>query len=201
MICRDSGRRILPSPVIEAPLNPLDLAYWIESRAEPLRERWLEDLRLRGASDRDGVEELLEHFLELLLDLLPRLLGRYRDQVEPLWIQTSELFGSLAANRGLAAGEAVEEAQILREAVLRLLYQDPPLAPAGPMGLREVLRLNRMLDQLVTYTSVGHTDALFFALFQGSGVPEWLSDDVRYELRNQLESIRASLDEVRAVPS
>jgi len=46
---------------------------------------------------------------------------------------------------------------------------------------------------------VGHTDALFFALFQGSGVPERLSDDVRYEIRNQLEAIRHSLDEVRAV--
>lgn len=181
----------------EAALKPLDLAYWLECRAEPLKERWLQDLRLRGASQQDGVEELLEQFLELLLDLLPSLLGRYRDQLDPLWTQTSELFGSLAANRGLAAGEAVEEAQFLREAVLRLLYQDPPLAPTGPMGLREVLRLNRVIDELVTYTSVGHTDALFFTLFQGSGVPERLSDDVRYEIRSQLEAIRASLDEVR----
>jgi hypothetical protein len=147
------------------------------------------------------VEELLELFLEFFLDLLPGLLGPYRDQLDPLWTQASELFGSLAANRGLAAGEAVEEAQFLREAVLRLLYQDPPLAPAGPMGLREVLRLNRILDELVTYASVGHTDALFFALFQGSGVPEKLSDDVRYEIRNQLEALRASLDEVQAVQS
>ncbi|MEJ2538935.1 MAG: hypothetical protein P8188_02925 [Gemmatimonadota bacterium] len=147
------------------------------------------------------MEELLELFLEFFLDLLPGLLGPYRDQLDPLWTQASELFGSLAANRGLAAGEAVEEAQFLREAVLRLLYQDPPLAPAGPMGLREVLRLNRILDELVTYASVGHTDALFFALFQGSGVPEKLSDDVRYEIRNQLEALRASLDEVQAVQS
>jgi hypothetical protein len=154
---------------------------------------------LRGATKQDGVEELLGQFLELLLDILPGLLGPYRDQLDPLWTQTSELFGSLAANRGLAAGEAVEEAQYLREAVLRLLYQDPPIAPAGPMGLREVLRLNRVIDELVTYTSVGHTDALFFTLFQGSGVPERLSDDVRYELRTQLETVRASLDEVRAV--
>ena len=185
--------------VVEAALNPLDLAYWLESRAEPLKERWLQDLRLRGASEQDGVEELLEQFLVLFLELLPNLLGRYRDQIDPLWIQTSELFGSLAANRGLAAGEAVEEAQVLREAVLRLLYQDPPLAPTGPMGLREVLRVNRVIDQLVTHTSVGHTDALFFALFQGSGVPERLSDDVRYEIRNQIEAIRAVLDEIRAV--
>jgi len=71
----------------------------------------------------------------------------------------------------------------------------------GAMGLREVLRLNRAIDQLVTYTSVGHTDALFFALFQGSGVPERLSDDVRYELRTQLGAIRRAFDELEgAVP-
>lgn len=149
----------------------------------------------------DGLEELLDFFMDLFLDLLPGLMGPYREQLDPLWNQTAELFGSMACNRGLAAGEAVEEAQILREGILRILYQDPPLTPAGAMGLREVLRLNRAVDQLVTYTSVGHTDALFFALFQGSGVPERLSDDVRYELRTQLEAIRRAFDELDgAVP-
>lgn len=134
-------------------------------------------------------------FLDLFLSILPRLMGPSRDSLEPLWTQTAELFGSLACSRGLAAGEAVEEAQFLREAVLRLLYQDPPRTPAGAMGLREVLRMNRAVDQLVTHASVGHTDALFFALFQGSGVPERLSDDVRYEIRAQLQSIRRSFRE------
>lgn len=179
-------------------LNPLDLAHWLESHADPLRERWLADLKLRNGADGDGVEELLESFLDLLLDLLPGLMGPLREQYEPLWSQTAELFGSLACKRGLAAGESVEEAQVLREAVLRLLYQDPPRAPMGAMGLREVLRLNRAMDQLVTYASVGHTDALFFALFQSSGVPERLSDDVRYEIRSQLEGIRAAMEEILA---
>lgn len=153
-------------------------------------------LRLRGAVHGEGVEELLESFMELLVDLLPALMGPHREQLEPLWVETGELFGSLACNRGLASGEAVEEAQIAREAVLRLLYQDPPRAVPGPLGLREVLRLNRAMDQLVTHASVGHTDALFFALFQGSGVPEQLSDELRYEVRAQLESLRAQMNEV-----
>lgn len=156
-------------------------------------------LRHRGAADGDGVGELLEQFMSLLLALLPGLMGPLRDQLDPFWNQTAELFGSLAANRGLAAGEAVEEAQLLREGILRHLYQDPPMAPGGAMGLREVLRLNRLMDRLVTHTSVGHTDALFFALFQGSGVPERLSDDVRYEVRAQLEAIRGGMEEVRGV--
>lgn len=183
------------SPNLRPTLNPLDLARWLESHAAPMRERWLADLRLRGGADVDGVEELLDDFLDLFMNILPRLMGPSRDTLEPLWTQTAELFGSMACSRGLAAGEAVEEAQFLREAVLRLLYQDPPLTPSGAMGLREVLRMNRAVDQLVTHASVGHTDALFFALFQGSGVPERLSDDVRYEIRAQLQSIRRSLGE------
>ncbi|MDT8340165.1 MAG: hypothetical protein RQ751_01515 [Longimicrobiales bacterium] len=142
------------------------------------------------------MEELLEMFLGLFLDLLPCLMGPSRDALEPLWTQTGELFGSLACSRGLAAGEAVEEAQCLREAILRMLYQDPPSTPLGAMGLRDVLRLNRAVDQLVTHASVGHTDALFFALFQSSGVPERLSDEVRYEIRAQLESVHAAMDEL-----
>ncbi|HSG49296.1 MAG TPA: hypothetical protein VLA43_15855 [Longimicrobiales bacterium] len=154
------------------------------------------DLKLRGGVEVDGAEELIEAFLDLFLKLLPGLMGPSREALEPIWTQTSELFGSLACSRGLAAGEAVEETQFLREAVLRLLYQDPPRPPAGRMGLREVLRLNRAVDQLVTHASVGHTDALFFALFQGSGVPEHLGDDARYEIRAQLEGARAEMEDI-----
>ncbi|UCC24057.1 MAG: hypothetical protein JSU98_09990 [Gemmatimonadales bacterium] len=126
-------------------------------------------------------------------------MGPLREQYETLWSEAAELFGSLACKRGLAAGEAVEEVQYLREGILRLLYQAPPIVPAGAMGLREVLRLNRAVDQLVTHASVGHTDALFFALFQSSGVPERLSDEVRYEIRAQLDGIRAGLEEILEV--
>lgn len=188
---------VQPNPSPAQTLNPLDLAHWLESHADPIRERWLADLQGRnGGTDADGVDELMEAFLELFLEILPGLLGPYREQLEPIWTSSAELFGSLACNRGLAAGEAVEEAQFLRETIMRLLYQHPPAAPGGAMGLRDVLRLNRAVDQLVTHASVGHTDSLFFALFQGSGVPERLSDDVRYEIRSQLEEYRASRNEV-----
>lgn len=148
-----------------------------------------------------GAEELIEGFLDLFLTLLPGLMGPAREVLEPLWNRTSELFGSLACSRGLASGEAVEETQILREAVLRLLYQDPPRISVGAMGLREMLRLNRAMDQLVTHASVGHTDALFFALFQTSGVPDHLSDDARYEIRGQLEAVRAEMEGALGAPT
>ena len=67
------------------------------------------------------------------------------------------------------------------------------------MALREVLRINRVIDRGVTHASVGHTDVLFFALFQGSGVPETLTDDVRYEIREQLQAIETEVRALRRV--
>lgn len=136
----------------------------------------------------------MSSFLELFLDLLPPCLGPLRDQAEPLWLQAAELFGSFAAQRGLAAGEVIEEFQVLREAVIRLMWADPPPVSSSRTALRDALRLNKVLDRGATQASVGHTDALFFALFQGSGVPEHLTDDVRYELRQQLQAIRGELN-------
>jgi hypothetical protein len=176
-------------------LNAFDLAHWLSDRRDPLRERWLAMVRTRREGDRDdGRDELLEAFLDLFLDVLPLCMTPMRTDAEPLWDRTAELFGSFAASRGLAAGEAIEEVQILRESVIRLMYQDPPGLPVGARGLRDVLQLNQLADRLVTHASVGHTDALFFALFQGSGVPEALSDEVRYEFRGQLEEIRSESD-------
>lgn len=179
-------------------LNAFDLSHWLSEHTDPLRERWLAMVRARREGDRDdGRDELLEAFLDLFLDLLPLCMTPMRSHAEPLWDRAAELFGSFAASRGLAAGEAIEEVQILRESVIRLMYQDPPGTPVGARGLRDVLQLNRLADRLVTHASVGHTDALFFALFQGSGVPEALSDEVRYEFRGQLEEVRAEFEALR----
>ena len=88
----------------------------------------------------------------------------------------------------------MEEFQLLREAVIRLLYQDPPLGGRVPLSLREVLRLNRAIDRGVTHASVGHTDAMFFSLFEGSGIPEVPpAEDLVIEVKTQLEVIRKDL--------
>ncbi len=115
------------------------------------------------------------------------MLGPHREQVEPLWEQSSELFGAIAAKRGLAAGEVIEEFQVLRELIIRDLYRDPPLGGAAPLALREILRLNRAVDRGVTYASVGHTDAMFFQFFeadsQSSTIPV---EDLMAEAETQL---------------
>ncbi len=196
-----------PSPIEPVPthtvsgaaLEPAEFSRWLEEQAAPLRERWLADLRGRESSMGDGVDELLEGFMELFLRILPLTLGPLRSQAETIWIQAAELFGSFAAQRGLAAGEVIEEFQVLRESVIRLLWAAPPVNEPSRMALREVLRLNRVIDGGVTHASVGHTDVLFFALFQGSGVPETLTDDVRYEIREQLHALEAEVKTLRRV--
>ena len=158
-------------------------------------------MRSREAGRGDGVDELLEGFLDVFLRVLPLTLGPLRSPSELLWIQAAQLFGSFAAQRGLAAGEVIEEFRLLRESIIRLLWASPPVSDPNRMALREVLRLNRVIDSGVAHASVGHTDVLFFALFQGSGVPETLTDDARYEIREQLHAIDAEVRTLRRVLS
>jgi hypothetical protein len=168
----------------------------MEERLPRLVHRWHREILSRYEQS-NAVNGLLEEFLNLLAGFLPAMLGPSRDQVEPVWIRAAELFGAVAARRGLAAGEVIEEMQVLREAVIRLLYQDPPLGGRVRISLREVLRLNRTIDTGVTHASVGHTDAMFFWLFEGSGIPDAPpTAELLAELRAQLDAIRAELVEI-----
>ncbi len=177
--------------------DSVEIADWIEQRVDRLSERWCQEVRRRGEGMHAEINGLLDEFLELLVRFLPGVVGPYRDQVDPLWRQAAELFGATAARRGLAAGEVIEEFQILREAVIRLLYQDPPVAGRARLSLRDVLRLNRAIDRGVTHASVGHTDALFFSLFEGSGIPDSPpAEELVHEVRTQLAGLRAELQKI-----
>lgn len=182
-------------------IKPVELAAWVEARLPRITSRWLREVQNRYDTGSNGINGLLEEFLGVLASFLPGLLGPYREQVDPLWVRASELFGAVAAKRGLAAGEVIEEFQILREVVIRFLYQDPPLGGRVPISLREVLRLNRAIDAGVTHASVGHTDALFFSLFEGSGIPDAPpTAELMTELRAQLGAVRDELTEVLGEP-
>jgi hypothetical protein len=91
-------------------------------------------------------------------------MGPHGPHVQALFDRTAELFGTMAAKRGLAAGEVIEEFQILRELLIRKFFDDPPAE--GPPSLRDTLRMNRIVDSGVTHASVGHTDALFFMFLE-----------------------------------
>lgn len=177
-------------------VQPVEVSAWLDARRDRITERWLGELQGREAS-LEGLNGVVGEFLSLLVRFLPAVLGPHREQVDPLWTRASELFGAMAARRALAAGEVIEEFQILRETVIRLLYQDPPLAGRARLSLREVLRLNRAIDRGVTHASVGHTDALFFSLFEGSGIPDAPpAQELVSEVRAQLAELRAEFEAI-----
>jgi hypothetical protein len=96
--------------------------------------------------------------------------------------------------RGLAAGEVVEELGLLREDILKLLLEEGAGEWEDPAFHRDLMALNRCLDQAVVAASVAYVDDLFFAHLQGSGVPESLTEEVAEETRAQLDSLREELD-------
>lgn len=165
-----------------------DFSDWVAARAQPLVERWHADVEGRMGGHPVGVDQLLHRFFEQLVELLPGGLSPYRSQFEPLWRSCAELYGSVAAMRGLAAGEVIEEFQFLRESLIRHLFMDPPEVTKPALLLRDILRINRIVDRGVTYASVGHTDTLFFALFRGSGAPRGLDPERMQEVGAQLDS-------------
>lgn len=179
-------------------LAPGDLAEWLDERVDSLAERWSVAIREQGPGSSGPMDDALDAFTRHLVGFLPWMLGPYRDSVEPLWLRGSELFGSVAARRGLAAGEVIEEFQLLRELVIRDLYRDPPLDGRLPLSLREILRLNRGIDRGVTHASVGHTDALFFEFFEGDGVSRVTGEELAEEVRSQLRAIEEELEELVA---
>lgn len=168
---------------------PVDLAAWLYEHSTLIAERWAEGLlSARNSWSRAG-ESLVHAFCSGLVSFLPGMLSPYRAQILPLWSECSELFGSVAARRGLSAGEVIEEFQILREVIVRLGFERPPSAD-GALVMRDVLQLNRAVDIGVTQASVGHTDLLFFNLVHGSGGPAPLGGDDMDEVVEQIRTLR-----------
>lgn len=179
--------------------EPLQVAEWVASQAPRLTERWYAEVRGRNGRWREPVDDLVREFLGFLVSLVPGCLGPYRDQMDAVWRQAAELYGKVGAMRGLAAGEVIEEMQLLREMLIRFLYIDPPGARSPRdvrLSLRDGLHLSRIVDRGVTHASVGHTDALFFALFHGNGVAQTLDQELVTEVRNQLGQLEAERDEL-----
>lgn len=171
------------------------LVAWLDARIEPLSEQWRDELRARDLGAPGDHEPLLRLFSQRLLRFLPLLVGHYRVPVESIWDRGFQLYGTVAAKRGLAAGEAVEELQVLRELMIRELHRDAVLL--GRLPLRELLLLNRALDRAVTHASIGHVDALFFAFLEdGGATPHAVGDDLIDETRAQLLSIH---EDVQAI--
>ncbi|MFH1764946.1 MAG: hypothetical protein ABIF09_12225 [Gemmatimonadota bacterium] len=175
----------------------MELKLWLKDREEQIARRWRAGIRAReGRREGDG-DGFLGLFLDSLISFLPPCLGDQRDAGEEVWQQATHLYGSLALHRGLAAGEVVEELQLVRGVILRLLLEAPPEDWENRGFQRDLLALNNVLDVGVVQASVAYIDDLFFAHLQGSGVPEGVASEVEEEMGRQLEAFRRELRELR----
>ena len=166
----------------------VDLVAWLRERSPGVAKRWAEGLLGDGGSWEGDAAAVLRPFCRGLVSFLPGLLTPARTELVPLWSECAGLYGSVAARRGLSAGEVIDEFHQLREVILRMMFERPPVGAGGRLPFREVLLLNRALDIGVTQASVGHTDLLFFSLLHGTGGPLPLG---RGELEEVCEQIRA----------
>lgn len=139
----------------------------ISAQRDAMVVRWGDWLGERTTGSNGVSRPLVERQVRLILDVLITLVGPLRRETKVIWSQVTEHYGRLAAARGLAAGEVVEEMQYLRELLIRHLA--PALAALRPrQGMALLLRLNRLVDRGVAMAVVGYTDALVQALLPGA---------------------------------
>jgi hypothetical protein len=180
--------------------GPIDLANYLRARSEEIAEIWSSEIRARNPGKESLFDPVVGRFTSQFTALLPWLLGPHGTHIKPLWDRTAELFGVMAAKRGLAAGEVIEEFQILRELLIRSLFRDPP--PERSLSLRDTLRINRIVDSGVTLASVGHTDAMFFQLLEAQeSAVDTSPETIVREADVQLALVEAELLQILGVTS
>ena len=158
---------------------------------DDLVAKWSRQLEARQAGTVVLGVPATKRLLTLIIDLLAHMSGPLRREAESTWFAATELYGRLAAVRGLAAGEVVEEIQYLREVLTKDLA-DILVALPIRQQLPSVLRINRVLDRGVANAVVGYTDALVTTMFSREGVPVPTTDHVQ-ELLGQLDAIESEL--------
>lgn len=125
---------------------------------------WLGD-RLTASSS--VPRAVVEHELALIVDVFASMVGPLRRETKTIWLRCADQYGRHAADRGLAAGEVVEEMQYLRELLIRHLATS--IAALRPrQGMALLLRLNRLVDRGVAMAVVGYTDELVKGLLPQS---------------------------------
>lgn len=134
----------------------------------------------------------VEREFRLTIDTLAEMVGPFRREARIVWLHVCEDYGRVAAARGLAAGEVVEEMQYLRELLIRhLSHAFSALRPRQTLAI--VLRLNRVIDKGIAVSVVGYTDALVATLFAQNGVPALATEYDAAEVVRHLDGLEAEL--------
>ena len=168
----------------------------VAAREELVRE-WADWIVHRTAQGPHVERQVLERQLRLLLDIVIQLSGPVRRKAAQLWFDACAHYGKIAAARGLAAGEVVEEIQHLRELLIRHLSDIIAALPAR-YSMATVLRLNRQLDKGIAQAVVGYTDALVETLFNQNGVPVFVEESPDGDVGKRLEQMEIELEQVRS---
>ena len=140
--------------------------------------------------------QTIERQVDLLLSILTEMTGPLRRESTALWLSASEWYGRTAAQRGLAAGEIVEEFQYLRELLIRHLAELMAALPAR-QSMIGVLRLNQFLDMGVSHAVVGYTDALVESLLERQGIPVGAFGTDDSEIEERLDQFERDLAELQ----
>jgi len=165
------------------------VARGIASVRDELVATWAAWLASRQAGGPALDAPTTERLLRLIVDLLVQMVGPLRREADGTWFAAAELYGRLAALRGLSAGEVVEELQHLRELLARELADFFVALPLRQQ-LPTVLRINRVVDTAVASAVVGYTDALVASMFSREGVPVPTADSVQ-EAIGQIAGLEA----------
>ena len=173
----------------------MKLRGWLEDQEGEIASRWYQEVRASSAELGEEGTAVLWRMGELMVSLIPGCFGDHREAGLETWENAAHLYGSFAVRRGLAAGEVVEELQLLRNVILRffLIEAPPSLTRDGlfeEVPPLDLLTLNRVLDLGVSRASIAYVDDLFFAHLQGSGVPEGITSELVEEVDRQLEGFR-----------
>lgn len=169
----------------------LVLARGIAGVREELVTQWADWLATRQVGGQGLDPATTERLLRLIIDLLVLMVGPLRREADGTWFAATEMYGRLAALRGLSAGEVVEELQHLRELLARELADFFVALPLRQQ-LPTVLRINRVVDAAVSSAVVGYTDALVASMFSREGVPVPTADSVQ-EAVAQVAGIEAEV--------
>ena len=163
---------------------------------DQIHAEWSEWIVKRLNAPQPPRRKTIERQLGLLLDLLSQVAGPLRRESGELWLNASEWYGRTAAQRGLAAGEIVEEFQHLRELLIRHLSEAVSHLPAR-QAMTGVLRLNRSLDSGIAHAVVGYTDVLVESILERQGIPVGAMEAAESEIETRLDQFERDLAELK----
>ena len=164
---------------------------------DQIQAEWTNWIVGRLSSVKHVRRETIERQVSLLLNLLTQMTGPLRRESTEIWLNASEWYGRTAAQRGLAAGEIVEEFQYLRELLIRHLSDLMAALPAR-QSMKGILGLNRFLDLGVSHAVVGYTDALVESLLERQGIPVGAMETDDSAIEERLDQFERDLAQLQA---